>query len=123
MSIVREMTCILCPLGCHLKVTLEEEQVVNVEGNSCPKGEAYAKEECTHPIRTLTTTMRVMGGEIPVISVKTSNPIPKNLLYEAMNEVNSVQVKAPIHIGDILIENLLGTDSHIVATRDCDKNK
>jgi CxxC motif-containing protein len=76
----RELICINCPLGCALTVTLENGEVTRVTGNTCPRGEAYARKECTNPTRIVTTTVRVEGGRLPVVSVKTASDIPKEKL-------------------------------------------
>ncbi|WP_105617595.1 DUF1667 domain-containing protein [Vallitalea okinawensis] len=121
MQEVREMVCIVCPVGCHMKVTSNEGQVTKVEGNSCKRGIGYAEAECTHPTRTLTTTMRIKNGEVPMISVKTDEPVPKSLLMACMEAINKAKIQAPIHVGDKIIENILDTGSNIVATRNCER--
>ena len=83
---IRELTCIVCPKGCQLKVELDGKKVVNVEGYTCKRGLAYAESECVAPMRTLTTTAPVEGGG--VVPGKTNKPVPKELLFECMAEVN-----------------------------------
>ena len=112
---IRELTCIVCPKGCQLKVELEGKKVLSVTGNTCKRGVVYAETECIAHMRTLTTTAAVEGGG--VVPVKTDRTIPKELLFEAMKEVNAVKVKADAKLGDIVIENLLGTGSNVVTTR------
>ena len=112
---IRELTCIVCPKGCQLKVELNGKEVVSVSGHTCKRGEAYAHAECTAPMRTLTTTAAVEGGG--VVPVKTDKTIPKELLFEAMKEVNKVRVPKDAKLGDIVIENILGTGANIVTTR------
>ena len=80
----RELICINCPLGCALTVTLEDKDVVKVTGNTCPRGEAYARKECTNPTRIVTSTVRVKGGHLPVVSVKTASDIPKGKIGECV---------------------------------------
>lgn len=118
MSEVREMVCIACPIGCHMKVTMNQKEVIKVEGNSCKRGVVYAKAECTNPTRILTTTMRVFGGKYPLVSVKSKEPLPKGLLFACMKVINDVKLEAPMAIGDVAIENILGTGVDIVLTRD-----
>ena len=86
----KNLTCIVCPLGCSIKVTLDGEKIVNVEGNSCPRGKEYAVSECTNPMRTLTTTIKCDNGR--VLPVKTKKPIPKGKLKEYMDFVNNLLV-------------------------------
>ena len=112
---IRELTCIVCPKGCQLKVELEGKKVISVTGNTCKRGVTYAETECIAPMRTLTTTAAVEGGG--VVPVKTDKTIPKELLFDAMKEVNAVRVKADAKLGDVVIENLLGTGANVVTTR------
>ena len=111
----RELTCIVCPKGCQLKVELEGKKVLSVTGNTCKRGVTYAETECIAPMRTLTTTAAVEGGG--VVPVKTDKTIPKELLFDAMKEVNAVRVKRDAKLGDVVIENLLGTGANVVTTR------
>lgn len=114
---IRELVCVSCPLGCGLKVELDDSgAVINVTGNTCPRGKKYAVDECTNPVRMVTSTVKVKGGEHPVVPVKTSKPVPKGLMFEIMKEINSVTVEAPVKIGDVVIENVLGTGADIIAT-------
>ena len=110
----RELTCIVCPIGCHLCVTLEDGKVTEVTGNTCPRGKQYAIDECTNPVRTVTTTARTSNGG--VIPVKTDRPIPKGLMFDCMQAINQVIVPLPAHVGDVVIENLLGTGANVVVT-------
>lgn len=115
----REMVCVACPLGCPLSVELDDKgAVVSVKGNTCKRGEEYAKDECTNPVRMLTTTMKVNGGSLPVISVKTSAPIPKGMMFECMKEINNEVVDAPVRMGEVLISNICDTGVDIVATNE-----
>lgn len=113
---VRELTCIVCPKGCQLKVELDDnKKVVSVEGYTCKRGLEYAKTEFTSPMRTLTTTAPIEGGG--VVPVKTDKPIPKNLLFECMKEINLSRVPKDAQAGYIVIENILGTGANVVTTR------
>ena len=112
MSTKRELTCIVCPLGCQMTATLEEGKVVAVEGFTCSRGKQYALDECMHPMRTLTTTARASDGG--VIAVKTDRPVPKELLTECMRRINLITVPLPARIGDVVIERVLGIDANIV---------
>lgn len=114
----RNLTCIGCPKGCSLVVELDNNTVVSVKGNSCKVGEEYGKNECTNPTRTLTTIVPIKNGEIEMLPCKTSKPLPKGMIFEAINEISKVTVNAPIYVGDIIIKNILNTDSNIVATRE-----
>ena len=113
----RELTCIGCPLGCMLSVTTDQGSIIKIAGNTCKKGEIYAKKEMTDPRRIVTSTVRVNGGKAPVISVKTKEDIPKNKIMECMRQINQTIVQAPVEIGDIIIENVAGTNIAVVATK------
>lgn len=118
-KVVHEMVCIVCPIGCRLTVTEDKEQL-SVEGNQCKRGKEYAIKEMTHPTRVLPTTIKINGGLLKRLPVKTSAPIPKEKIFEAMKIINEVEVNAPIKMGDIIIENILETGVDVVATRDMD---
>ena len=108
----RELTCIACPLGCALTVNLDGKTVISVEGNTCKRGKEYAINECTAPVRTVTTTIKCENGEL--LSVKTSKPIPKENVFDAMKIINGTVAKLPVNVGDIIIKDLYG--SNVVAT-------
>lgn len=112
-----ELTCIGCPLGCTLTVTLEDAKVVHVTGYSCKIGLDYAHEECTHPTRIITTTVPVRAGNFPRVAVKTIKPIPKSHIMLCMKAIQSIEVRAPINIGDILCKDLAGTGVSLIATQ------
>lgn len=115
----RELVCVSCPLGCMLTAELNDKgEVVSVKGNTCKRGEKYAHDECTNPVRMLTSTIRVHGGSLPVIPVKTSKPIPKGKMFECMEAINNEVVDAPIKMGEILICNICDTGADIVATNE-----
>lgn len=114
----RELTCIVCPMGCQLRVELENNEVKSVSGNTCPRGKQYAIDECTHPMRTITSTARTENGE--VIPVKTDRTVPKELMFECMKEINKAVVKLPARIGDVAVENILGTGANVVVTANMD---
>lgn len=109
----RELICITCPRGCHLEV----DESMNVTGNFCPRGKIYAINELTHPVRVVTSTVRITGAKYPRVSVKTDKPIPKEKIFDVMNEINKVVVKAPVRIGDIVIKKVLDLDANIVITK------
>lgn len=115
-----EMICINCPVGCRMNVQIEGKKV-QVTGNACPRGESYAKKECTNPTRIVTTSVFVKGGSLEVVSVKTQKDVPKNKIFEILNCLKGVRVKAPIQIGDIIIENIAETGIHVVATKEVEK--
>ncbi len=113
---VRELTCINCPLGCQLKVEMSEGEVISVSGNTCKRGDIYARKEVVSPTRTVTSTVAVIGGMHPVVPVKTKSDIPKSKIFDCMKEINSAAVKAPVHIGDVVIKNVCSSGVDVVAT-------
>ena len=112
----RQLICIGCPLGCMLTATLENGTVTNVTGNTCRRGDDYARKECTAPERTVTGTVRVLGGSAPVVSVRTTSPIPKEMVLELARLMARLEISAPIHPGDVVCANVLGTGSDLLAT-------
>jgi CxxC motif-containing protein len=113
----RELICIGCPLGCQLKVEIEDNNVTSVEGNTCKRGEIYAQKECTNPTRIVTSSVEVIDGVIPVVSVKTEKDIPKESIAKCMKQLKGIKIKAPIKIGDIIVENIAGTNINVIATK------
>lgn len=111
----RKLTCIICPRGCPLEVTVEDGKVT-VTGNTCPKGAAYGAEECVNPMRTVTSAVRVANRSDTMVSVKTAAPIPKREMLALMAQIRAVTVEAPVHAGDVLIPGVFGID--VVATSD-----
>lgn len=110
----KEMTCINCPMGCQLTVTIDGNDI-KVTGNACPRGEAYAKDEVIHPTRIVTSSIPVSNGER--VSCKTKMPIPKEKIFDIMKVIKKTKVNPPININDVLIENVCGTGVDIVATK------
>ena len=110
-----DLTCIRCPMGFPIHVEIENGQVVSVTGNTCPRGAEYAKSEATAPVRTVTSTVCAKGGVRPVVAVKTVPDVPKGKIFEVMDAVRAMEVTAPVHIGDVLCENIAGTGSNLVA--------
>ncbi len=113
MAATRNLTCIVCPRGCMLSVELEGNSVLCVSGNICPRGKKYAEDECTHPMRTVTSTVRTSDGG--VVAIKTDRAIPKENVFECMKLINSAIATLPVGIGDVIIENVFG--ANVVATQ------
>lgn len=110
-----ELTCINCPMGCTLDVTVDDGKVTKVEGNTCPRGETYAVTEVTAPVRTVTTTALATDGK--PVSVKTAEPIPKGMIFDVMKAIKSEEVKLPAKVGDVIIKNVCGTGVDVVSTK------
>jgi CxxC motif-containing protein len=113
----KKLTCIECPQGCGLTVELENGFMVKVAGNKCPKGEAYAKQEIENPLRTLTTTVLAQGLALKMVPVRTSRPIPKSRLLDAMAAVRSLRVSQPVKMHEVLAADFLGLNVDLIATR------
>ena len=109
-------TCIICPNGCDITVTYDDENI-RCEGNLCPKGEEYVRRELTAPQRTIASSVTVEGGELPLASVRLSAPVPKERIFDVMKEIRSIHLKAPVTAGTVLIKSILGYDSDLIVTR------
>ncbi len=113
----RMITCINCPVGCRMTVLLSDDgEVRSVSGNTCPRGEKYARQECTLPERMITMTLPVSGSDVP-LSVKTASPVPKAMIPAVVHELGLLQLTLPVNAGDVLVQNILNTGADIVATR------
>lgn len=113
----RELICIGCPMGCPLTVEMNGTEVVSVTGNTCPRGDAYARKEVTNPTRIVTSTVKVEGGKVDMVSVKTKEDIPKGKIFECVKALKDITVKAPVHIGDVILKDVAGTGVDIIATK------
>lgn len=113
----RELTCIGCPMGCPLTVEMNNGEVVSVTGNTCKRGEVYARKEVTNPTRIVTSSVIVEGGNLAAVSVKTKEDIPKEKIFDCMKALKGVKVQAPVHIGDVIVKNVADTGVDIVATK------
>ena len=115
-----ELTCIGCPLGCPLTVTIQDNNEISVAGNTCPKGATYAQKEVTNPTRIVTSTVRVSGGSCAMLNVKTASDVPKDKIFACVNALKEIVVPAPIRIGDVILENVADTGVAIIAARNVD---
>lgn len=114
---MREMICICCPMGCRLTVDDSDLNNIKVSGNTCPRGEKYGKEEVICPKRMVTSVVRTEGGDVAMVSVKTSEPIEKSRIFDALKTLRGVVVKAPVKIGDVVVKDVLGTGADFIATK------
>ena len=112
---MKELICIVCPKGCRLRV--DENDGYKVTGNTCPRGEEYGKMELTNPTRTITSTVAVRGAAHPRCPVKTTKPIPKGLIFEAMQTLDGLELTAPVALGQVAVANVCGTGADFVTTR------
>lgn len=116
----RELICIGCPLGCPLTVRIEGDQI-EVSGNTCKRGDDYARKEVLSPTRVVTSTVHVSGGSIAMVSVKTKEDIPKDRIFECMKEIRQITVDAPVTIGDTIIADCAGTGIPVIATKSVER--
>ena len=118
MTETRELICINCPLGCPLTVTLEDGVVTSVTGNTCKRGDVYARKEVTNPTRIVTSSVPVDGSERErMVSVKTATDVPKDKIFDVMEALAGVRMTAPVRIGDVVVANVCDTGVDIVATK------
>jgi len=117
MIVRKNIICTVCPVGCRMRVSIQDGKVINVSGNDCSRGIKYANIEAVAPLRTLTTTIKVKNSDLPVTSVKSSLPLLREDLPRCMKIINQLEATAPLKIGDVVIENILGTGSNIIVTR------
>jgi Uncharacterized protein with conserved CXXC pairs len=114
----RKVTCIVCPRGCRAIVELIDGEIKEISGLKCNKGEDYIKQEVTHPFRLLFTTIPIERAKnIDVLPIRTSQPIPKDLLDKGLNKLSKIKVNAPVKIGDVIIKDFMGTGVDVVASR------
>lgn len=111
----QQLTCIACPIGCHLKVDLDDDY--KVTGNQCKKGELFGKKELKNPTRILTSTVKILHAIYPRIPVKTEKEIPKGKIFEVMSELNYITLESPVKINQIIVKNVANTNVNIIATR------
>jgi CxxC motif-containing protein len=109
--------CIVCPTGCDIQVTVDQEKAADIQGYQCKRGRKYAVSECLHPERLLTTTVKVSNGKIPVAAVRTQKPVPKDKIFECMEEIRQVCIEAPVSVGDIVLRNVAETGINVIVTR------
>ncbi|MFR5602054.1 MAG: DUF1667 domain-containing protein [Lachnospiraceae bacterium] len=114
---LREFTCIVCPNGCQIQAQVENGEIVSMEGAACKRGEAYVHQELTDPRRTIATSVSVKGGILPLASVRLTSPIPKDRIFDAMEEIRTHTLTAPVQAGDVVIHGLLGYDCDVIVTK------
>ena len=120
---MEELICITCPKGCTLTVDVRDHQIVSVTGNSCPRGIQYAEHEILHPVRMITSTVKISGASIGRCPVMTSKPVAKELMFDVMKQIEQLSIEAPVTCGQVLMESLCGQDVQLVATRTMKKIK
>lgn len=112
----KKFVCIVCPRGCALTAALQPDGSVQISGNHCPKGAEYGEKEAVHPVRSVTSTVRIFGGVRPLVPVKTQGEIPKEKIFDCMVEIRKLTVAAPVRIGQVLLDNIADTGTALIAT-------
>ncbi|MFA0815113.1 MAG: DUF1667 domain-containing protein [Anaerofustis sp.] len=114
----KELICLTCPVGCRITAEADDHMnLTSVTGNGCKRGAVYAKQELVSPKRMLTSLVRVKGGDLPVVSVKTEEAIPKGLLFDVMEDLSKIELVAPVQIGDIVLRNVRNSHVNVVASK------
>ena len=113
----KKITCIECPKGCNLRVDIENCRVIKVEGAECPKGQKYAQAEIENPARILTSSVVAKGQDLKMIPVRTTKPVPKDRMLEAMEVIKMASVHHPVRMGEVLIKDILNLEIDLIATR------
>jgi len=115
----KRFICIICPVGCAVTVKSDSSgNITEILGNKCKKGDKYVRDEFTAPMRVFTSTVGIEGALFPRLPVRTSGLVPKNRIFDCMKEIEKVQVKAPVLVGDKIIADILGLGVDLIATRD-----
>lgn len=120
---LREFTCIICPNGCSIEAEVREGEVLSIERALCPKGKDYVRQELTNPQRNIATSVLVSGGELPLASVRLTRPIPKERLFDAMEEIKKIELEAPVKAGSVVIAGILGYDSDVIVTKTVERRQ
>jgi len=113
----KEITCIICPIGCKISVRIDGKRLEVCKGNKCKKGIEYARSEALDPRRVLTSSVLVKNGEWPLVSVKSSSPIPKDKIFQVLKQIKQIKVDAPVKLGQNIIKNVSNTKINIIATK------
>jgi len=117
MADVREFICVTCPVGCTIEAVIKEGTLVETRGEACRRGVAFVEEELTAPKRMLTTTVRVRGGELPLVPVRSTEPLPKGLVPDVVARLREVELSAPVGEHQVVLADVLGTGVDIVTSR------
>lgn len=118
----RILTCVLCPNGCEINVQHEEDRILEIKGNKCPKGRQYAQQEMTDPRRTIASSVRITGSFLPLCSVRLTKPVPKKYIFPVMEEINKVELTAPVQIGKTVIRQVCGLDADVIVTKNMERS-
>jgi CxxC motif-containing protein len=112
----KQLFCVVCPVGCLLDVEIVDGECLSISGHGCPRGEAYARQECLEPARMVSTSILIPGRILP-LSVRTDRPLPKDKIMDCLQEIGKISPCLPVKVGDILLADVLKTGVNIIATR------
>lgn len=119
---IKKFDCIICPMSCHIDVEMDaKKEILKVQGNRCPRGEAYVRQEVICPMRMLTSTVRIHHAIHPLLPVITSQNVPRDTLFDIMEIVNTLEVQAPIHEHQVLVHNIANSGADLLASRSMDR--
>ncbi|MEG1524672.1 MAG: DUF1667 domain-containing protein [Clostridia bacterium] len=113
----RNFVCIVCPNGCELTAHLENGVLSGIEGGLCKRGSAYVESEMLHPVRTVTTLVRVRNGQMPLTSVRLDAPIPQENIFSLVERLKNMVLNAPVHIGQVVLDNVFGSRANVIVTK------
>ena len=113
---IRKFTCIMCPQGCDIEAEVCGSEILSITGNTCDKGKTYVTNELLHPMRNIASSILVEGSDHPLVSVRLSGLIPKDRIFDVMDQIKAVRAKAPVTRGSVIIENVLGLGVDVIAT-------
>ena len=118
----KDITCIVCPIGCKILIKTNGKNFEILKGSKCKRGTEYARNEALDPRRMLTTSVLVNNGEWPLVSVKSLKPVPKDKIFTVLKEIKQTKINAPVKSGQIIIKNIANTNIDIVATKSIRKS-
>lgn len=119
---LKEFTCILCPNGCEIQAEVDENNTIqSITGANCQGGASYVRQELTDPQRTISSSVLVKGGALPLVSVRLSRPVPKASIFPVMEQIKKITLTAPVHTGEVILPNVLGLGSDVIITKDVEE--
>ena len=110
----RKFTCIVCPNGCEIEVDYEGKDIKNIEGEGCKKGKEYVEQELTDPRRNIASSVVLLNGELPLVSVRLTKPVPKAKIFDVMGIIKGIKLEAPVEVGDVVVKNIMGYNSDLI---------
>ena len=113
----RKFTCIVCPNGCEIEVDYEGKEIKSIEGEGCKKGKEYVTQELVDPRRNIASSVILLNGELPLVSVRLTKPVPKAKIFDVMDIIKGIKLEAPVEVGDVVVKNIMGYDSDLIVTK------